>query len=75
MGGGNAQKTAMAREKNAKKNAGPAGSTLKSKAAAQTIVCQVCRSTFQSTSKLPQLLEHASNKHNKTVADCFPGSA
>ncbi|KAL7411540.1 At2g23090 like protein [Mrakia frigida] len=73
MGGGNGMKSAMSREKNAKKNAAGAGSQLKVNAAAQTFKCVVCMTTFQSTTKPPQLLIHAENKHKKTLADCFPG--
>ncbi|PWI73326.1 uncharacterized protein PCL_10341 [Purpureocillium lilacinum] len=41
---------------------------------ALTIQCQVCKATFLQTTKAPALLEHASNKHNKGLADCFPGA-
>ncbi|KAJ6784592.1 hypothetical protein PWT90_05516 [Aphanocladium album] len=44
-------------------------------AAACDIICTVCRSTFLKTTKPPQLLEHAQNKHNKGMADCFPSVA
>ena len=40
--------------------------------AAKDIICQVCRSTFLKTTRGPALTEHAANKHNKTLQDCFP---
>ncbi|KDD74926.1 hypothetical protein H632_c983p0 [Helicosporidium sp. ATCC 50920] len=75
MGGGNAQKTAMARAKKLEKAAkGSAGSQLKSNAAANNIVCQICRSTFICTSTVVKLKEHADNKHPKNkFEECFPG--
>ncbi|KAI1165749.1 zinc-binding-domain-containing protein [Nemania serpens] len=42
-------------------------------AKAMDIQCTVCKSTFLKTTRAPQLTEHASNKHSKTLADCFPG--
>jgi len=74
MGGGNGAKAAHKREmasKDAKK--GPS-SQLKSNAAAQTIQCDVCKQTFQGTSKRPILQQHAENKHSgKANFDaCFP---
>jgi hypothetical protein len=40
-------------------------------AAAQSIKCKICFSTFQSTAARKNLDEHASNKHNKKYEDCF----
>ncbi|KAK2079804.1 hypothetical protein QBZ16_002199 [Prototheca wickerhamii] len=75
MGGGNAQKTAMARAKkqemDKKRKAG--GSQLKANNAAQNIICQVCRSTFICTSTEAKLKEHSENRHPKnTFPECFP---
>lgn len=41
--------------------------------AAKDIICMTCRSTFLKTTRAPALTEHAANKHNKTLQDCFPG--
>eukprot|EP00887_Chlorella_sp_A99_P006208 scaffold3.g6208.t1 len=78
MGGGNGQKAAMARAKaaeKAKKNQPKgAASQLKTNAAANSIVCTICRSTFIVTSTEAKLKEHVENKHDKkTFAECFPG--
>ena len=49
------------------------GSQLKNNAASQSIICQVCRSTFICTSTELKLKEHQSNKHDKhTFEQCFP---
>ncbi|GHJ86232.1 hypothetical protein NliqN6_2634 [Naganishia liquefaciens] len=71
MGGGNGAKAAMKRDKNAAAGT-KAGSQLKANAASQTIQCKTCFQTFQSTTKLPELTQHAENKHSKTLAVCFP---
>ncbi|CAE6500910.1 unnamed protein product [Rhizoctonia solani] len=48
-------------------------SQLKTNEAAKSIICQTCRQTFLSTTRLPALTQHVENKHSgKTVADCFP---
>ncbi|EAA35769.1 DUF1909-domain-containing protein [Neurospora crassa] len=73
MGGGNGAKAAQKRERNAKNAAAGPKSQLKTNAAAMNIICQTCRATFLSTSRAKALDEHAQNKHNKTLADCFPG--
>ena len=50
------------------------GSQAKANASAQTIICQVCRSTFVCTSSRASLTDHSSNKHAKhTFEQCFPG--
>ena len=50
------------------------GSQAKANASAQTIICQVCRSTFVCTSSRASLTDHSSNKHAKqTFEHCFPG--
>ncbi|OQD70260.1 hypothetical protein PENDEC_c025G06816 [Penicillium decumbens] len=69
---GNGAKASMKRERN-QKDAKSAKSQIKSNEKAMSIQCQVCRQTFLQTTKAPALLEHASNKHNKGLADCFPG--
>ena len=51
----------------------PPGSQLKNNAASQTLVCQVCRSTFICTSTEAKLKEHTTSKHAKhTFEQCFP---
>ncbi|KAK9810679.1 hypothetical protein WJX73_009762 [Symbiochloris irregularis] len=75
MGGGNAQKSATARTRAQEKarKAGK-GSQLQKNAAAQNIVCQICRSSFLCTSSEAKLKEHVESKHDKkTLQDCFPG--
>ena len=75
MGGGNAQKSAMARKKAQEKLAkAGAGSQLASNAKAMTQLCQVCRTSFLCTLAPAKLKEHADNKHPKeTFERCFPG--
>jgi hypothetical protein len=53
------------------------GSRLKDNAAALSIICQVCRSTFLCTSTRPKLEEHIASKHAKggSFEGCFPGFA
>ncbi|KAL2271067.1 hypothetical protein VTJ83DRAFT_438 [Remersonia thermophila] len=72
MGGGNGAKAAQKRARNQQKNAPKAGSQLKSNAAAMSIICNVCKQTFLSTSREPVLTLHAVNKHNSTLPQCFP---
>ncbi|KAI1483568.1 hypothetical protein K445DRAFT_18834 [Daldinia sp. EC12] len=69
---GNGAKAAQKRERNAK-DTKVAKSQLKSNIKAMDIQCQICKSTFLKTTRAPQLTEHAVNKHNKSMADCFPG--
>ncbi|KAI0392775.1 At2g23090 like protein [Xylariaceae sp. FL0594] len=68
---GNGAKAQQKRERNAKEGK-TAKSQLKTNAQAMDIQCVICRSTFLKTTRAPQLTEHASNKHSKTLADCFP---
>ncbi|KAK2004747.1 DUF1909-domain-containing protein [Colletotrichum falcatum] len=68
---GNGAKAQQKRDRNAK-DAKPKGSQLKVNAAAKDIQCQVCKATFLKTTKAPALTEHAANKHNKGLPDCFP---
>jgi len=69
---GNGAKAQQKRERNGKGAAGAAKSQLKSNQAATNIICQTCRQTFFTTTRQPALEEHASNKHSKTLAECFP---
>ncbi|KAJ9161457.1 hypothetical protein NKR19_g2260 [Coniochaeta hoffmannii] len=73
MGGGNGAKAAQKRERNAKDAKGGAKSQLKVNEAAKSIQCKVCFATFLSTTREKGLAEHTLNKHNKSVAECFPG--
>ncbi|KAM0455186.1 hypothetical protein ACHAPV_000476 [Trichoderma viride] len=68
---GNGAKAQQKRERNAK-DKGVAKSQLKVNQQAMDIQCQICKSTFLKTTKAPALLEHAQNKHSKSLADCFP---
>ncbi|KAJ2734292.1 hypothetical protein IW152_002423 [Coemansia sp. BCRC 34962] len=61
----------MKRERNAKIGT-EAKSQLKINIASKTIQCKTCFQTFMCTSKSPELTLHASNKHSKTLAECFP---
>ncbi|PVU89548.1 hypothetical protein BB559_005054 [Furculomyces boomerangus] len=70
---GNGAKAQTRRDRNAKDKASKAGSQLKVNQQAKNIVCTVCRSTFLCTSRAKSLAEHAENKHNKKLEDCFPG--
>lgn len=74
MGGGNAQKSAMARKKAQEKLAKAGkGSQLKDNAAAQSIQCKVCLATFIVTTAEVKLKEHSDNKHPKhDFYQCFP---
>lgn len=72
MGGGNGAKAAQKRERNAKAAGGTAKSQLKVNEKALNIQCVVCKATFLSTTREAALNDHSSNKHSKTVADCFP---
>ncbi|PYH89220.1 DUF1909-domain-containing protein [Aspergillus ellipticus CBS 707.79] len=70
---GNGAKAASKRERNAKDAAKAGGkSQLKTNESAKDIMCVICRSTFLKTARAPALTEHASNKHSKTLQDCFP---
>ncbi|KAI9899107.1 hypothetical protein N3K66_005568 [Trichothecium roseum] len=69
---GNGNRAQQKRERNAKDNTKVAKSQLKTNAQACDIICQTCRSTFLKTTKAPALTEHATNKHNKTIEECFP---
>ncbi|CZS95310.1 uncharacterized protein RAG0_07490 [Rhynchosporium agropyri] len=68
---GNGAKAASKRDRKDDKTT-VAKSQLKSNEKAMDIQCIVCRSTFLSTSRAPALTDHASNKHSKTITECFP---
>ncbi|KAJ5523720.1 hypothetical protein N7504_001195 [Penicillium tannophilum] len=70
---GNGAKANMKRERNAKAGKADPKSQKKTNEKAMNIQCQTCKQTFLQTTKAPALLEHASNKHSKGLADCFPG--
>ncbi|KAF3400110.1 hypothetical protein F1880_008222 [Penicillium rolfsii] len=70
------QQGAKANQKRERNNADKgkvAKSQIKTNEKAMNIQCKVCLQTFLQTTKAPALLEHASNKHKKGLADCFPG--
>ncbi|EKM83415.1 hypothetical protein AGABI1DRAFT_32833, partial [Agaricus bisporus var. burnettii JB137-S8] len=66
-------RAAQKRERNAGKNE-PKGakSQMKVNEAAKSIVCVTCRQAFLITTRAPALEEHAKNRHDKTMAECFP---
>ncbi|KAJ1643358.1 hypothetical protein J3B02_001118 [Coemansia erecta] len=70
---GNGAKAQMKRERNGKAASKEPSSQLKVNAAAKNIKCSVCFSDFLCTSRAKQLEEHAMNKHNKSLNDCFAG--
>mmetsp|Transcript_63017 Transcript_63017/g.149378 ORF Transcript_63017/g.149378 Transcript_63017/m.149378 type:complete len:144 (-) Transcript_63017:230-661(-) len=74
MGGGNAQKSAVARARNlalAQKNAG-GNSQLADKGKAMTIKCKICMQPFMCTQSEQDLMNHVTGKHVKnTWEDCF----
>ncbi|KAL4889574.1 DUF1909-domain-containing protein [Aspergillus ambiguus] len=69
---GNGAKAQMKRDRNAKDAKAAGKSQLKANEAAKDIQCFVCKATFLKTTRAPALTEHASNKHSKTLQDCFP---
>ncbi|KJZ77437.1 hypothetical protein HIM_03161 [Hirsutella minnesotensis 3608] len=71
---GNGNRAQQKRERNQKDSSKVAKSQLKVNEKAMNIQCQICKQTFLQTTKTPALLEHATNKHSKGIADCFPGS-
>ncbi|KAI8922203.1 hypothetical protein PhCBS80983_g03099 [Powellomyces hirtus] len=73
MGGGNAQKAAMARERKKAAAGKTANSQLKVNEAAKNTMCSVCRQTFLMTIRQKALEEHVTNKHaGKEFKACFP---
>jgi len=74
MGGGNAQKSAVARERNAAAAKARSGgnSTLKTRDKDMTYQCKVCKQTFLCTAALELLEQHIENKHaGKKYEECF----
>ncbi|KAF8695503.1 hypothetical protein HU200_037432 [Digitaria exilis] len=83
MGGGNAQKSKMARERNAEKNKGSKGSQLEANKKAMNIQlitsnisstqCKICMQTFICTTSEAKCKEHAEARHPKNeLVQCFP---
>ncbi|XP_051216441.1 uncharacterized protein At2g23090 [Lolium perenne] len=73
MGGGNAQKSKMAREKNLEKLKGGKGSQLEANKKAMNIQCKICMQTFICTTSEAKCKEHAEAKHPKSeLTQCFP---
>ncbi|KAG8081316.1 hypothetical protein GUJ93_ZPchr0007g3656 [Zizania palustris] len=73
MGGGNGQKSKMARERNLEKNKGAKGSQLEANKKAMNIQCKVCMQTFICTTSETKCKEHAEAKHPKSdLFLCFP---
>ena len=51
---------------------GKAGMDVRRGVTADMHICKICRATFPSTCKQPQLAEHSDSKHSKnTFAECF----
>ncbi|EJT73245.1 hypothetical protein GGTG_10092 [Gaeumannomyces tritici R3-111a-1] len=69
---GNGNRAQQKRDRNAKDQKGVQKSQLKVNEQAKNIQCEVCKATFLTTTREPQLLLHSDNKHSKTVAECFP---
>ncbi|KAL9254759.1 hypothetical protein AKJ16_DCAP06122 [Drosera capensis] len=73
MGGGNAQKSKTARERNLEKNKPAKGSQLDANKKAMSIQCKICMQTFICTTTEVKCREHAEAKHPKQdVYTCFP---
>ncbi|CAM8911125.1 hypothetical protein QQ045_033215 [Rhodiola kirilowii] len=74
MGGGNAQKSKTARERNLEKQKNASkGSQLEANKKAMNIQCKVCMQTFICTTSEVKCREHAEAKHPKSdVSACFP---
>jgi transcription elongation factor Elf1 len=76
MGGGNQQKSAMARaKKQAEAKGGEAKSSLKDNNKA-AVKCAICMQSFSVTVREPELKQHVDAKHSgkngKTLEQCFP---
>ncbi|CEP15598.1 hypothetical protein [Parasitella parasitica] len=61
----------MKRERNTKTIQG-GKSQNKINESAKNIVCKTCFQAMLCTSREKALSEHAENKHNKTLKECFP---
>jgi hypothetical protein len=78
MGGGNAQKSAAAREKNLKKvgktDEERKAANDKAKKDSSAFVCAVCRTSFMVNVTSPTLYLHVTSKHPAGIdpASCFP---
>jgi len=75
MGRFNGQKSAIARERNAKKLADKVkpGSSLKATQAAMTTICKQCQMAFLGNTGYKAMQQHIDSKHPKnSPADCFP---
>ncbi|EJD04369.1 DUF1909-domain-containing protein [Fomitiporia mediterranea MF3/22] len=68
---GNGAKAQQRRDRAEKAGPKAAKSQLKTNEAAKNIQCKVCRQMFMLTTRLPQLVEHAENRHKKTKEECF----
>lgn len=81
MGGGNAQKSAAAREKNQKKMGATAedrkAASAKAAKDGQAFMCLLCRTTFMVNVKPPTLMLHINVKHPTCTnpAECFESLA
>ncbi|KAJ7597671.1 At2g23090 like protein [Mycena floridula] len=66
-------KAQQKRERNADKS-GAKGSKSQAKVneAAKSIVCNNCKKPFLVTTREPELVKHATDKHSQTLAECFP---
>ncbi|KAJ8084275.1 hypothetical protein PM082_003043 [Marasmius tenuissimus] len=69
---GNGAKAAQKRERNVEKGAKGGKSQSKSNEAAKSIVCATCKQAFFVTTRQPALEQHSQDRHNKTLAECFP---
>mmetsp|Transcript_61386 Transcript_61386/g.112495 ORF Transcript_61386/g.112495 Transcript_61386/m.112495 type:complete len:81 (-) Transcript_61386:435-677(-) len=77
MGGGNAQKTAMARAKNAAKasaasKGGGGDEGKKARTAQPSYTCKVTYKTFPATQRKAAEKHVQDNGKGKTFAECFP---
>uniref|UniRef100_A0A6U4UFZ4 Uncharacterized protein n=1 Tax=Hemiselmis andersenii TaxID=464988 RepID=A0A6U4UFZ4_HEMAN len=75
MGGGNAQKSEIARQRNAAAAAAKAGgkSQMADNAKSMSIKCTICKQAFMCTQGEQDLQTHVTSKHPKsTFEDCFP---
>jgi transcription elongation factor Elf1 len=73
MGRTNAARSQQKRERNAQKKKGTGKSQLKSNEKAQTVMCSICRQSFQCNAAEKLLRQHQENKHPKSkYEECFP---
>jgi hypothetical protein len=78
MGKGNVARANLARERNAKNEAGhvnTAEDRKKNAKAATAHICTVCMQSFSNTAREKELSEHVESKHTKlgkTMLECFP---